>query len=202
MMKLPTKAPAGFRCRPGSPRSAPAAACRRQARIGRQDRPAQHAAGPGDPRAQTKHHGKQIARRGCRPPAPSAGRRHRRGSCARAVCDPAGNIQYHGGAIPHIPPAPADRSETRNRTAASVPGRLRGVGTGIGSPPHISRQASEMMKDIPSVTSTWPSGLVLQPGQHQPLEQARRSPRPQIRRRAPPPEVEAVKERSARLAPK
>src|SRR5436305_7727414 len=38
--------------------------------------------------------------------------------------------------------------------------RFCGVGTGIESPPHSARHASEMMNAMPSVTSTWPSGLL------------------------------------------
>ena len=70
-------------------------------------------------------------------------------------------VQHDRGTDGACPPAPADRSETRSRAIRVGACRFVGVGTGIESPPHSTRQASEMMKDMPSVTSTCPSGLVL-----------------------------------------
>ena len=47
--------------------------------------------------------------------------------------------------------------EARNSAAAAR--NSAGAGSGIGSPVQISRHRSAMMKEMPSVTSTWPCAL-------------------------------------------
>ena len=96
---------------------------------------------------------------GIPPRAPSAGRRRRRGSSRPAGFARSGNTARSRRRW-LFPPAPADRSETRNRTPASAPAGSAASAPGIESPPHSARHASEMMNAMPSVTSTCPSGLL------------------------------------------
>src|SRR5712692_5976300 len=69
--------------------------------------------------------------------------------------------KYSAIAAPMAQPTSTSRKVGKTKPNTRVGDcKFCGVGTGIGAPPHSMKHASEMMKDMPSVTSTCPNGLV------------------------------------------